>query len=109
MRRILIDKARRKQSEKHGGLQQRVPWHDNLESPAGGTTDLLGIDEAIESLAEHDPESAQLVKLRFFAGLSLEDAAAALGLSRATAYRNWNYAKAWLRMRLSEPSEGNSD
>lgn len=101
MRRILIDNARRKNSEKHGGEQQRIAWHDNLESPVGRTDDLLAIDDAIECLAQHDPQAAQLVKLRFFAGLSLEDAADALDISRATAYRDWNYAKAWLRTKLA--------
>jgi RNA polymerase sigma factor (TIGR02999 family) len=100
MRRILIDNARRKKSEKRGGAQQRVEWHDNIAAPSNPTNDLLAIDEALNLLADQDAESAQLVKLRFYAGLSVEEAADVLGLARATAYRTWNYAKAWLRTKL---------
>jgi RNA polymerase sigma factor (TIGR02999 family) len=102
MRRILIDSARRKQSEKRGGRQQRVAWHDNIAAPVAQTDDLLAIDEALMLLAGEDAEAAQLVKLRFYAGLSVEDAADLMGLARATAYRSWSYAKAWLRMKLGE-------
>jgi RNA polymerase sigma factor (TIGR02999 family) len=102
MRRILIDNVRKKKSDKRGGQQQRVAWHDNIEAPAGATDDLLAIDEALTQLAADDAESAQLVKLRFYAGLSVEEAADVMGLARATAYRTWNYAKAWLRMKLAD-------
>jgi RNA polymerase sigma factor (TIGR02999 family) len=100
MRRILIDNARRKKSDKRGGQQQRVEWHDNIAAPQNATDDLLAIDEALTQLAEEDAESAQLVKLRFYAGLSVEEAAEVMGLARATAFRTWNYAKAWLRTKL---------
>jgi RNA polymerase sigma factor (TIGR02999 family) len=100
MRRILIDNARKKKSEKRGGQQRRVECHDNIETPAKPTDDLLAIDEALSLLAAEDAEAAQLVKLRFYAGLSVEDAADVMGLARATAYRTWNYAKAWLRTKL---------
>lgn len=100
MRRILIDNARKKKSEKRGGRQQRVEWHDQIVAPSKATDDLLAIDEALTLLAEEDTESAQLVKLRFYAGLSVEEAADVMGLARATAYRTWNYAKAWLRTNL---------
>jgi len=103
MRRILIDNARKKQSEKRGGKHQRAPLHNNIAAPANPTHDLLAIDEALTALAKEDPESAQLVKLRFYAGLSVEEAADVMGLARASAYRTWNYAKVWLRTKLGEP------
>lgn len=102
MRRILIDNARKKKSEKRGGQQQRAPFHDNIAAAIKATDDLLAIDEALTALAEEDAESAQLVKLRFYAGLSVEEAADLMGLPRASAYRTWNYAKAWLRTKLGE-------
>lgn len=104
MRRILIDNARKKKCEKRGGQQQRVEWHHDIEAPANLNDDLLAIDEALTRLAAEDAESAQLVKLRFYAGLSVEEAADVMGVARATAYRTWNYAKAWLRTKL-----GNGD
>lgn len=102
MRRILIDNARKKKSEKRGGRHQRVDGHDNVEAPVRPTDDLLAIDEAITLLAAEDAETAQLVKLRFYAGLSVDEAAEVLGLARATSYRTWRYAKAWLRAKLGE-------
>ncbi len=102
MRRILIDSARRKKSEKRGGQQQRVEWHDNIVAPTHPTDDLLAIDEALTLLAAEDAEAAQLVKMRFYAGLSVDEAADVMGLARATAYRTWSYAKAWLRAKLGE-------
>ena len=100
MRRILIDNARKKKSEKRGGQQRRIDWHNNIQTPAKPTEDLLAIDEALTQLAAEDAEAAQLVKLRFYAGLSVDEAADVMGLARATAYRTWNYAKAWLRTKL---------
>jgi RNA polymerase sigma factor (TIGR02999 family) len=100
MRRILIDNARKKKSEKRGGQQRRIDWHNNIQAPAKPTDDLLAIDEALTQLAAEDAEAAQLVKLRFYAGLSVDEAADVMGLARATAYRTWNYAKAWLRSKL---------
>src|SRR5262245_37352735 len=100
MRRILIDNARKKKSEKRGGQQRRIDWHNNIQAPAKATDDLLAIDEALTQLAAEDAEAAQLVKLRFYAGLSVDDSADVMGLARATAYRTWNYAKAWLRTKL---------
>ncbi len=102
MRRILIDNARKKKSEKRGGQQQRVEWHDNIAAPTKPIDDLLAIDEALTLLAKEDEESAQLVRLRFYAGLSVDEAADLMGLARATAYRTWDYAKAWLRTKLGE-------
>lgn len=100
MRRLLIDNARKKQSDKRGGSLERHAWNDNIEAPAECRHDVLAIDEALTALQADDPESAQLVKLRFYAGLSVEEAAATMGLARATAYRTWVYAKAWLRTKL---------
>ena len=101
MRRILIDNARRKKTEKHGGKLQRVELQDNDAAPASRADDeLLALDEALTQLAGSEPEKAKLVKLRYFAGLSLEEAADALGVSRATASRHWTYARAWLYDKL---------
>ena len=102
MRRILVDSARKKKAKKRSGPQQRVEWHDNIEAPVKVTDDLLAIDEAVTLLATEDAEAAQLVKLRFYIGLSVDEAADVMGLARATAYRTWSYAKAWLRAKLGE-------
>jgi RNA polymerase sigma factor (TIGR02999 family) len=95
MRRILIDNARRKKREKHGGGRRRVELPD---LPAADQTpdDLLALDDALARLAQEDPAAAEVVKLRLYAGVSVEEAAEALGLSRAHAYRHWTYARAWL-------------
>jgi RNA polymerase sigma factor (TIGR02999 family) len=96
MRRILIDNARRKAAEKHGGQLARQDL-DAVELAAPTPSDdLLALDEALMKLEADDPLKAQLVKLRYFAGLSEEDAARSLGVSRATVQRHWRYAKAWL-------------
>lgn len=97
MRRILVDNARRKQSLKHGGNLSRELLLDVADSKSGPTQDdVLAIDEALERLREEDPQKAELVKLRYFAGLTLPEIAELLGISRATASRHWTYAKAWL-------------
>jgi RNA polymerase sigma factor (TIGR02999 family) len=96
MRRILIDNTRRKRTRKHGGGRRRQDL-DEVEIVAGAPVDdLLALDEALGRLAAQDPAKAELVKLRYFAGLSIEDAASALGISAATAKRRWAYARAWL-------------
>jgi RNA polymerase sigma factor (TIGR02999 family) len=100
MRRILIDSARRKRRPKHGGHLQRVDL-DEVVAAAQVPDDLLALDEALTRLAAAEPVKAELVKLRYFAGLSLEDAAACLGISRATAKRYWVVARAWLYDDLS--------
>jgi len=102
MRRILIDNARRKMSAKHGGGHRRVELQDG-DAVAGTNAfdDLLALDEALTALAEQEPEKARLVQLRYFAGLDLEEAAEAMGISRATASRYWTYARAWLYDALS--------
>jgi RNA polymerase sigma factor (TIGR02999 family) len=100
MRRILVENARRKGRLKRGGELRR---HDlPLHEPAvdGLKTDILAVDEALAELARKHPAKADLVKLRYFAGLTLAEAAAALGVSSATADRHWRYARAWLARRL---------
>lgn len=96
MRRILVDNARRKGREKHGGGRRRLELESlaiGLDMPA---ENLLMLDEALSKLADRDPSAAQLVKLHCFAGLSIDQAAAALGMASRTAYRDWNFAQAWL-------------
>jgi RNA polymerase sigma factor (TIGR02999 family) len=96
MRRILVEQARRKRSLKRGGPYQRCDVDlDSLSQPET-VDDVLAIDEALSKLARESPAVAKLVDLRYFAGLSLEEAATALRLSTRTAYRYWTYAKAWL-------------
>src|SRR5262245_28523284 len=101
MRRILVDSARRKKRDKHGGDRHRVDLHEYHE-PAGPPADeILALDEALTRLAADDPDAAQVVQLHFFAGLPIEQVAETLGVSRATAYRQWSYARAWLRNTMS--------
>ena len=97
MRRILIDHARRKQSDKRGGGWHRLDVVDAELAVDSGGDDLLAVDDALTRLAARDPDAGRLVELRFFAGLTLEQAAAALGIPTRTAYRHWAYARAWLR------------
>jgi RNA polymerase sigma factor (TIGR02999 family) len=96
MRRILIDRARRKETHKRGAGMQRVNLEDVDIAAKVDDTTLLRVDEALEKLAREDPPSAELVRLRFFAGLTTEQAAAALGVSERTARRYWVFARAWL-------------
>ena len=96
MRRILVENARHKQRERHGGQLQRVALEElrvGLESPPD---ELLHLDETLEELGKSDVQAAELVKLHCFAGLSIEQAAEILGISPRTAYRDWAYARAWL-------------
>ncbi len=104
MRRILVDSARSKKAIRHGGGRHRVPLHDShriMQSP----DDLLALDEALTRFAREEPAKAELVKLRFFAGFSTPEAAAALGISRATAERWWAYARTWLFSELQEDGD----
>jgi RNA polymerase sigma factor (TIGR02999 family) len=105
MRRILVENARRKQRHKHGGDLQRVELREDDLLDGTSSDGLLALDEALTRLTDEDATAAQVVKLRFYAGLSIEQAARALGLSRATAYRHWAYARAWLRCALREGDE----
>jgi len=107
MRRILVDNVRRKRAEKHGGGWQR---HDLLEAELAIDStgeEFLFVDEALSELATREPVIARLVELRFFAGLTLEEAAAHLDISDRTAYRHWAYARAWLRRELDRSGQGN--
>jgi RNA polymerase sigma factor (TIGR02999 family) len=109
MRRILVENARRKRTEKHGGLLERQDLDAiDIEAPAP-SRDVLALDEALAKLEAEDPVKAQLVKLRYFAGLAEDEAASALGISRTTAQRYWRYAKAWLvaELRKAGSVEGN--
>ena len=106
MRRILVDAARRKRTEKHGGRHHRVDLPDVPAELEVADEKLLALDAALTRLAAEDPVAARVVELRHFAGLSIEDAATTLGLSRATAYRHWTYARAWLRDTISETESG---
>ena len=103
MRRILIDSARRKDAQKRGARLQRVDLDDVDVAAKADDTTLLRMDEALEKLAREDPSAAELVKLRFFGGLTNEQAAATLGVSVRTAKRYWTFARAWLydELRLS--------
>jgi RNA polymerase sigma factor (TIGR02999 family) len=105
MRRILIERARRKKRIKHGGELAQVDLLDGDLSVEPPSEDILALDEALVRLNDHDPEAAQVVQLHFFAGLPIEKVAGALGISRATAYRNWSYARAWLRCAISPGEE----
>ncbi len=102
MRRILIDNARHKKSLKHGGDRERVPLDEAVRAPDAErlSDDLVDLDEALEKLSQADKVKADLVKLRYFAGLTGEQAAAALGISHATAERYWDYASSWLRLEI---------
>jgi len=100
MRRILIDSARRKRRPKHGGERHRVDLDDAGDAIAPPVDDLLALDEALEKLSAVDRASADLVKLRYFAGLSIDEAAEAVGVSPRTADRRWAYARAWLRQEM---------
>ena len=114
MRRILVERARRRQRIRHGGGRQRVDLEqldaaelslaDDVDdaNDVADANELLALDEALARLAAHEPRAADVVKLRFFAGLTAEQAADSLGISLRTANRHWAYAKAWLYQQLSE-------
>jgi RNA polymerase sigma factor (TIGR02999 family) len=100
MRSILVDHARRRRAEKRGGRRERLELVELAESEASGDEELLGVDEVLEKLAREDPELAQLVELRFFGGLSIEETAGVLGVSVPTAVRRWRVARSWLAREL---------
>jgi RNA polymerase sigma factor (TIGR02999 family) len=105
MRRILIDHARQKRRIRHGGGRERLPLSDIDLASEAPAEELLALNEAFDRFAAQDPLKAELVKLRYFVGLSEEEAAAALGISRATASRYWTYARAWLINALDNKTE----
>jgi RNA polymerase sigma factor (TIGR02999 family) len=102
MRRILVEAARRRRSRKHGGGRERL--NIDAAEPVAPEPDaeLLALDEALDRLAALDPDKARLVQLRYFAGLTLPQAAEALGISPTTASRHWNFARAWLRQEITD-------
>ena len=105
MRRILVEKARRKRGLKHGGGRHRQPLDlDNIAAP-GVADELLALDEALTRLAATEPKVAELVKLRYFAGLTIPQAAAQLQISPRTADDWWSYAKAWFQAALRDPGD----
>jgi RNA polymerase sigma factor (TIGR02999 family) len=101
MRRILVDSARRKQSQKRGGERIRVELDEANLAAAEESEEMLAVDEALAGLAAADAQAAELVKLRYFAGLSIPDAAQALNISPRSADRLWTYARAWLRRAIA--------
>jgi RNA polymerase sigma factor (TIGR02999 family) len=101
MRRILVESARRKNRLKHGREHRRVDLESGCLVSAAPSLDLVALDEALSRLAETEPAKAELVKLRFFAGLTMPEAAVALDISLATAERSWTFAKSWLYAELA--------
>ena len=106
MRRILIEKARRKQALRHGGGQQRLDVADVEIAAPAKDQELLDMDEALEKFAALDTPKAELVKLRYFVGLTLDESAQILGISAPTAKRWWAYARVWLYQQIQDDSAG---
>lgn len=100
MRRVLVDHARRRDAEKRGGAQLRLTLDETLAVSSTADVDVLAIDEALNKLSSIDSQQALVVELRFFSGLSVEETAAALGISPATVKRDWSVARAWLRREI---------
>ncbi len=100
MRRILVDNAKQKRTAKRGGGLQRIELAEDQAVAPARNIDLIALDEALDNLAIHDARKADLVKLRYFAGLTLRQAAEALGISESTADTDWAYAKSWLRVHI---------
>lgn len=105
MRRILVDNARKKQSQRHGGQMRRVDLDLANAASENPGEELLALDEALSRLEKKWPEKAMLVKLRYFAGLTIPEASQALRISTATAERHWRFARAWLRNQLEQEAE----
>ena len=102
MRRILVEQARHKTRLKHGGERQRIELDSVCAVSESPSMDLLALDEALTKLATNQPAKVDFVKLRFFAGLTMPEAAAALGISVATAERHWTFARSWLYAQIAE-------
>jgi RNA polymerase sigma factor (TIGR02999 family) len=109
MRRILVEQARRKGRSKHGGDRKRVALEEALSIAETPSDDLVALDEALTQFELIDPEAARLVKLRYFAGLTMPEAAQVLGLSLRSAERNWTYARTWLLRNLSQMDTADED
>ena len=107
MRNILVDYARRRSYQKRGGGARHVSLDEAAVVSREPSAELVALDEALKLLAEIDPRRSRVVELRFFGGLDLKETAAALGVSTATALRDWNLAKAWLYRQLSREGAGN--
>jgi RNA polymerase sigma factor (TIGR02999 family) len=101
MRRILVDRARRTRRVKHGGERQRVELHDDLASAGDREAELLAVNDLLDDLARQDAGAAEVVKLRYFAGYTLDEVADLLAISRSTVQRRWSFARAWLFTRFS--------
>jgi RNA polymerase sigma factor (TIGR02999 family) len=101
MRRILIDRARSKQAKRHGGGLERVDLEGVEIAAPAGEMEMLDVHETLDEFARHHPDKAELVKLRYFAGLSIEEAAEVLGISTPTVKRHWAFAKMWLFTEIS--------
>jgi len=104
MRRILVDYARGRNYAKRGGGAQQISLDERLTVSEGHSAEVVGVHEALEQLAEFDPRKSQIVELRFFGGLSIEETAGVLGVSPGTVMRDWTLAKAWLRREISSAS-----
>ena len=102
MRRILVDSAKRKKSAKRGGQAERVGLDEDHIIAPSRSIDLIALDEVLDALAVHDVRKAELVKLRYFGGLTICQAAEALGISESTADADWAYAKSWLRVHMAD-------
>jgi RNA polymerase sigma factor (TIGR02999 family) len=105
MRRILVESARRKKRGKHGGDRERVEIELASLPTRMSCDELLALDEALEKLRQHDPVKAQLVTLRYFGGMTIEQASEVLNISRVTAHRYWTYARAWLHQQITGAAE----
>jgi RNA polymerase sigma factor (TIGR02999 family) len=109
MRRILVDRGRRKQNLRQGGGRKRLELAEADVAAPGPDSDVLAVDEALGRFEKLDPTKAELIKLRYFAGLTIPEAAGVLGISRATADRHWAYARAWLHAELKRAAAGPTD
>ncbi len=101
MRQVLVEAARRRQAEKRGGGDVFVTFDDSIEDPSTSTDDIIALDGALDALAQLSPRQALLVESRFFGGLDVQEAAALIGVSEATALRDWRAARAWLALELA--------
>jgi RNA polymerase sigma factor (TIGR02999 family) len=107
MRRILVDYARQRGVTKRGGNPQAVPLDQVMIVSPERAAEVVALDDALKNLAEHDPRKSQIIELRFFGGLSIEETAEVMGISPGTVMRDWTFAKAWLRREMtSQPHEG---
>jgi RNA polymerase sigma factor (TIGR02999 family) len=104
MRDILVEQARSKAGPKRGGTRQRVELKDDVAAQEPSHEDVLAINEALSELEDKDPVKAQIVNLRFFAGMNIEETAQVMGISERTLHRHWRFLKAWLKSRMGQPS-----